>query len=233
MNHIHLSSVDSTMTYAKQLVLQGIITSDTLITTDRQTLGKGRWGRTWISPCGNLYMTRVLPHNALYAPFDYSIASALAIQDLANELGCKKVHIKWPNDILINKQKLAGILIERFYAKSDAWISIGIGLNVNSTQEDIQQSESPATSLFLSTGTLFSLDQVRSTLINHQNVWFAQLQNKENLYIAWKHALSWMLTQPLKTHKKQKSIEGIVSDIGKDGSLELLFSDGSKERVLP
>lgn len=106
-----------------------------LIIAGEQSQGRGRYGRIWFSPKGNLYMTLIQP--ITHPPDQISIVVAVAVaQVLKRLIGCASIAgddntltIKPPNDILVNGQKIAGILIE----EHDPFYSIGIGINVVSS----------------------------------------------------------------------------------------------------
>jgi BirA family biotin operon repressor/biotin-[acetyl-CoA-carboxylase] ligase len=99
----------------------------------RQTAGSGRLDRQWISPEGGLYVTVLLrPLIELAAAWTYPLAAACALSEALRELYAIEAGVKWPNDVLIEDKKAAGILTEtKSQANRVLWISIGIGLNVN------------------------------------------------------------------------------------------------------
>ncbi len=93
-----------------------------VITAGRQTNGRGRMGRAWDSPAGNLYLTAVVPDFGDATPqlaFVAAVALAGALQDFG-------VRLKWPNDVLLDGRKIAGILLERAADK----VLVGVGVNV-------------------------------------------------------------------------------------------------------
>lgn len=96
---------------------------------DCQTKGRGRRGREWISPQGNLYMSLLFNSSCLPTDMVY-IASLSAAQALKIMVPDIPLQIKWPNDIMVDGQKIGGILIEK--AANDAWV-VGIGLNLCSS----------------------------------------------------------------------------------------------------
>jgi len=107
----------------------------------RQTGGKGRMGRSWESPDGNLYcstLVRLQPTDAL--PHTLALVAANAVHALVAPLCAGQARIKWPNDILVDGAKIAGILLER---ASDA-IVVGIGINVRGHPDGLDR---PVTSL--------------------------------------------------------------------------------------
>jgi BirA family transcriptional regulator, biotin operon repressor / biotin---[acetyl-CoA-carboxylase] ligase len=118
------------------------------VTAGRQTAGRGRRGTEWISPPGNLYATLLLcdPAPAERAP-ELSFVAALAVHDaIANCAGSlgDKIALKWPNDVLCDNAKLAGILIEG--EATDAGFAAAVGIGVNSTHHPAQTAY-PATDL--------------------------------------------------------------------------------------
>ena len=100
----------------------------TVVMAETQTAGRGRYGRTWQSPKGNLYMSLVLPDlgkSTLYLPF----LTGLVVADSLPEFN---VSLKWPNDVLLDGKKVAGILIEKQFNK----VIVGIGVNLVSNPEE-------------------------------------------------------------------------------------------------
>lgn len=104
----------------------------TLIVADRQTGGRGRFGRPWVSEVGNLYATLVLRPDSGQPPAGTSIgliglATGLAVHEAVGDLApMARVALKWPNDVLLNGAKLSGILVEL----SGGCILVGLGLNL-------------------------------------------------------------------------------------------------------
>lgn len=102
----------------------------------RQTGGKGRQGRTWSSPEGNLYVSILLrPHCDLHVAGLYSFVVALAVYDtIKTFLPHAEVQIKWPNDVLVNGKKISGILLETAPLEEGkvSWLVLGTGINLAS-----------------------------------------------------------------------------------------------------
>ena len=115
---INLAETDSTNTYANNLLKQGLVNEGTVIITEHQTKGRGQMGNTWLAKKGeNLTFSVVLHPVFLSADkqFYLSKITALAVFNTLTEFIDASQHdikIKWPNDILVNKKKIAGILIE-------------------------------------------------------------------------------------------------------------------------
>ncbi len=109
----------------------------TVVVADRQTAGKGRGGREWWSPGGNLYMSVLLrpvnaPRELSRLPLIASLAFLSAVPENVSSLT-----VKWPNDILFQGRKLAGILVaSRTEADRIQWAVVGFGVNVKKGRED-------------------------------------------------------------------------------------------------
>jgi len=127
-----------------------------VVIADSQTGGKGRLGRNWSSPAGvNLYCSVILrpPIQPVAAP-QLTFLSVIAVARAIEQLLPIQTRIKWPNDILVDGKKVAGLLNE-MSAETDKvnFVILGIGVNLNMTQEQFPDNlRHPATSLFIETG---------------------------------------------------------------------------------
>jgi BirA family biotin operon repressor/biotin-[acetyl-CoA-carboxylase] ligase len=124
--HLHLRTVDSTNARAQQLAMAGA-PHGALVTADAQTAGHGRQGRAWVTPEGRaLACSLVLRDPPRLLP----MLAALAVADVAEALDHERraPMIKWPNDVLLDSRKLAGILAEG--RPQEGWVVLGIGVNV-------------------------------------------------------------------------------------------------------
>lgn len=150
---LYFDTIDSTNTKAQELAEKGY-PSGTLVVADKQELGKGRRGRSWVSPSGTgIFMTLMIkpdinPNNASMLTLVAALAVAKAITSVTGE----EALIKWPNDIVVNGKKVCGILTE-MNAQFDYinHIVVGIGINVHneSFPEEISQM---ASSLMIEAG---------------------------------------------------------------------------------
>ena len=126
---IHFESIDSTNNYAKTLCNLNL--TNKIIIADTQTAGRTTKKQGWISPKGNLYFSILTSLKDEKRLPEYSFISALSIAQSITQIDSKDnlLKVKWPNDILLNTQKLCGILIE----KEKDNVIIGIGININSS----------------------------------------------------------------------------------------------------
>lgn len=171
---IHLDVVDSTNNYVANLAKQGEISHGTVIMADEQTNGRGQRGTIWQTQPGmNLIFSLFVEYPDFPIDQQSSIHHwvALSLLHTLKKVGIQSV-IKWPNDLLTENGKLAGILIENMLSDKGVKSSIiGIGLNVN--QFDFQGVK--ATSIKLETGTAANVKEIAFTLINELNQQFGRL----------------------------------------------------------
>jgi BirA family transcriptional regulator, biotin operon repressor / biotin---[acetyl-CoA-carboxylase] ligase len=136
---IELESIGSTNDHAKKLAKNGY-PAFTVVWAHAQTQGKGRQGNTWLSLPGNLFMTMILrPDKNASVSGQLSFVCAVALAETMKEFLPQNVQIslKWPNDLLLNGKKAAGILLESEMdgVRSVSWIVAGIGVNVAGAPE--------------------------------------------------------------------------------------------------
>ncbi len=130
---IKFKKVKSTNDIAIQLIKKNK-TKATLISSHEQTKGKGTMGKKWISKKGNLFLSILFQIDSTKINFkQYAILNALLIRKILSKYISKKINIKWPNDLLIQKRKVCGILQEIIEYKSKKFIIIGVGININSS----------------------------------------------------------------------------------------------------
>jgi BirA family transcriptional regulator, biotin operon repressor / biotin---[acetyl-CoA-carboxylase] ligase len=157
--HFH-ERLGSTSDEAKTLAEHGA-PDGTVIVAREQTAGRGRLNRVWFSPEGNLFMSAILrpavaPAHAAELGFLGAVAVAEAVENCLPHTA--SIRLKWPNDVLVNGAKVAGVLLESQLGRLDVrWIVLGIGLNVLHRPEDAPY---PATSL-----TLAGAQQTAETML--------------------------------------------------------------------
>jgi len=144
-----------------------------VVVADEQTAGRGRQGRRWVAPRGRAILSSVL----LRPPADrrkpeLSLVAGVAVADAIEEALGLSAQIKWPNDVLVNRKKVAGILAE---ARGDA-VVLGIGVNVNQAREELPADvRPPAASLFTIDGVERDrepiLARILARLEHHYDLW--------------------------------------------------------------
>lgn len=228
---IHLSEVTSTNNYARQLLQDSLPVEGTLITASNQTTGRGQRQHQWESaPNQNITASYILRPVFLAAErqFMLSAAVALGVHDTASRF-CNhtqvQVRIKWPNDLLVGTQKIAGILIENtLRGKSIDASIVGIGLNVNQSNFP---ADLKATSLAQIVGKNFVLDEVLSELNRNLDLRYSQLKAMgfERLMEHY-NALLFCRGERVLLHVN--GIQELVKVLGaqNSGLLNLLHADG-------
>ncbi|MDW5287723.1 biotin--[acetyl-CoA-carboxylase] ligase [Formosa sp. PL04] len=177
MRIIKLDAIDSTNTYLKQLSTCELLQDFTVVVAKQQTMGRGQMGTVWESEASKNLMFSVFK-DVSYVPvekqFYISMATAIAIYKALKKLMVPKVQIKWPNDILSDKKKICGVLIENIVKQGGLRDSIlGIGVNVNQTDF----SGLPrASSIVNRVGRLYDLDEVLHHIIVELKECFAWLE---------------------------------------------------------
>lgn len=227
-------TVTSTMDEARQLAEQGA-GDKTLVWALEQRGGRGRRGRVWVSPPGNVYSSLLLRPRKLRPTqgTELSFLTALAVAEtVAGFLTAPRdVACKWPNDILIDDAKCAGILLESLSGPDGAirWIVVGAGINVASAPAG---TEYPATSL-ASSGAHADVATVLAAYIDRFAVWLARWEAEgfAPLRTAW---LGWVKGRgrPIRVRLDDRVMEGIFESIDESGALVLVKADGTPERIL-
>lgn len=134
---IELDEVGSTNDLVRRLAEDGE-PEGLFVTAGRQTAGRGRQGRSWLSPPGNLYSSLLLrPAVPLQTAASLSLVVALAVAETVERLsgGRLRPAVKWPNDVLVDGAKIAGILLESSVDGGGrcAWVAVGVGVNLASS----------------------------------------------------------------------------------------------------
>lgn len=175
---IRLQRVDSSNNYARQLLHDKMPIEGTVIIANEQTSGRGQRSNSWVTEADkNLTCSYILRPAFLAAKdqFMLSAAVALAVFDTISELLPKRnIKIKWPNDLLVGKKKIAGILIENSLRGMNLENSIiGIGLNVNQIDFPVELN---ATSIQLESQQNINIDDVLNSLSTQLEKYYLQIR---------------------------------------------------------
>ena len=166
-NLICLEETDSTNLRAMQLGKEGAV-HGTLVVAEQQSMGRGRRGRSWVSPAGtNVYMSLLLrpEFEAAQAPM-LTLLMAYSVAEALKESEQIDVQIKWPNDLILNKKKICGILTEMSMKDQQiGHVVIGVGINVN-TETFPEELKESATSLRAETGRVLSREALLACVMN-------------------------------------------------------------------
>jgi BirA family biotin operon repressor/biotin-[acetyl-CoA-carboxylase] ligase len=213
---IRHGEIDSTNSEARRLAEAGE-GGPVWIATDRQTAGRGRRGRTWDSGDGNLAATLLVRPPADFAQL--SFAAALAVADTAVHFApSARIAVKWPNDVLAEGRKLAGILLESGQDATGTWLAIGIGINLAGHPEG---TEFPATSLaafVLPPSPAEALTVLAARFAHWYDAWMDQ--GFETLRAAWLSRADG-LGGPIQARLPHETRLGVFEGIDASGALLL------------
>lgn len=225
---IKLDAIDSTNDYLKQLCKRSELENYTIVLAEEQTKGKGQMGAKWFSEKGkNLTMSILVADVALRSDkmFDLNIAVALSVIKVLKNIQIPNVSVKWPNDIMSDSKKVAGILIENLLKPDGSFTSIiGIGLNLNQTNfEDLPQ----ATSLACVTGATYEVEKI-GILLGESLKEFVQMLDKPELLWSEYHDNLYKRNYPSAFEDQMGNrFMGIIQKVAQDGKLEVLLEDDS------
>jgi BirA family biotin operon repressor/biotin-[acetyl-CoA-carboxylase] ligase len=209
---VHHRATDSTNERAKQLAMGGA-PHGTLVTADEQTAGRGRQGRAWVAPPGKALLMSVVLRDLGVAQAYLPLAAALAVCEASEQSAPVHCAIKWPNDVWVDRRKLAGILVEG--RPQEGWAVLGIGLNVTTTQDEFPEDlRAIATSLGAS-----STEEVLERLVVALE---ARLADDPDRIVA-----DWSERDALRGQQiRWQGGEGTATGIDKSGSLIVETSSG-------
>lgn len=211
---IHYAEISSTNEEARNLAIAGA-THGTLVTADFQTAGRGRQGRAWSAPPGSSLLCSLVlrePPNLL------PLAAGLAVADTVASYGLNP-KVKWPNDVLVDDRKIAGILAEG--RPAEGWAVLGIGLNVAVQLDDLpEELQGTATTLGLAGDEIDSvlnalLEALEERLAQSEGVLLEDFRSRDALL---GREVSWS--------------GGVGVGAGIDGTGRLVVVSNSGRRVL-
>lgn len=234
---LHYASVDSTNARALDLAEEGALHGETVI-AEEQTKGRGRRGRTWASPKGvNIYLSVVLrPALTAERAAELTLVAAVAVAEVVRELGVE-ARIHWPNDILVGRRKLAGILCEMATRQDGSvrFAVLGVGINVNARLEDFPDEVRPlATSVAMELGRKVDRAVLCARLLGKLEEWYDR-HGEEGLapVLARWRALSGTLGARVSVQLDgEREVTGIAVDLDDSGALLLRDAQGTVHRVV-
>lgn len=221
--------LESTSTRLQHLAAQGA-ESGSLVVARCQTKGRGRLGRSFASPDGGLYASILLRELDQPGRAPATLLLALAISQAIDEIARVATWLKWPNDILLNDKKVAGILAEAGRDGDRARLVLGFGVNVNTGLSAFPLVlRGTATSLLLETGENFELDEVlRASLAWFQAHLRARQENKGDYIIAQIADRMPTLGKSVRAKIGNEVITGEAMALTSTGALVVMTRDGRK-----
>jgi BirA family biotin operon repressor/biotin-[acetyl-CoA-carboxylase] ligase len=235
-NLFHFYDVDSTNTFASRLIAHGRkVQEGTVIVAESQTSGRGRLGRNWHSEReAGIYFSMILFPNTppSMAPL-FTLGTAVAMHNAVERCAGVEMDIKWPNDLLIGRKKVCGILAE-IQAELDLVKSliIGVGINVNNEKlpDDIA---SRATSLRIASGRIQSrIDVLVEFFEEFENLYLDFERKGPNRIIdEWSRFSSFANGRKIEIHDGVRRIAGVTRGLNPLGALRVERDRGGVEEV--
>lgn len=230
MKLIKLNAIDSTNDFLKRMSQDQVLDNFTVVVAETQNKGKGQQGEKWLSEPGKNLITSILISNTISdirGLYLLNISVALSIIEVLKIFKIPSLHIKWPNDIMSENKKIAGILIENLIKEKGKIESIvGIGLNVNQTNfKDLTK----ASSLKNITNKEFDIEDILNKIVTELklNIEKALFNQEVDL---WENYHKWLYkkgTPMAFENEKGERFMGIIQGVNKDGKLEVMLENDS------
>ncbi|MGN0155506.1 MAG: biotin--[acetyl-CoA-carboxylase] ligase [Lachnospiraceae bacterium] len=226
--------MDSTNTQAKRLG-EHDAANGTVVIAERQTAGKGRRGKTWISPTGNCYFSILLrPDVVVDRASIITLVSAMALAKAIKQVTSLDTMIKWPNDVIANGKKLCGILTE---SSTDLeyinYVVVGIGVNANQTDfpEEIKDM---ASSICLETGHKVNRAELLGTFLDIFEEYYETFLETEDLSKLSEEYNHLLVNRGKEVKIIEKEQERILTAIGIDDKGGLIVENdcGQRETII-
>ncbi len=207
------------------------------VIADRQTAGRGRRGRAWASPPGIGLYTSVLlrPRQPAARAALLTLVSGLAVVEAIREVAGLEARLKWPNDVLLSRRKVAGILAEMAWVGDRvSHVVVGIGINVNHGPRDLAGECLPvATSLALAAGRRIARSDVAASIYNGLDRWYQVFaEGDTERILAAGRERSATLGEAVDVVDGEARWRGLALDLDGDGALLVREEGGEVRRVL-
>ena len=234
----YFDTIDSTQSYALEIA-ENKNEDGTVVIAHKQTKGKGRMNRKWVSPEGGIWLSVILqPKTDFSLTTLFPIAAAVALSSAIKSATGIKTELKWPNDVLINGKKVCGVLVDASLTSNQIdYIVLGVGINFNIQTSTIEKNikntgnYSGITSLMKHAENIKAVELIQSFLFELENTIELLMQGGEkNIVKKWiKNSSTIGKNITLKTNEGE--IKGIASKIDSDGAL-IIQQKGKNQRVL-
>ena len=224
----HYDALGSTMDEARQLAQQGA-PEGAVVIAEEQTAGRGRFNRAWVSPRGeNLSFSVILAPPAAQLPY-MNMAAALAVARMLRDEANLRPTIKWPNDVRVGGNKIAGILIETGISPGGGVCAIvGIGVNINLDPERHPEIAAISTSVYRETRLKRNRTPALQTLLAHFDDAYARVRRGDAASIAaeWA-ALLDTLGSAVTLRRGDEIITGVAERVDPRGNLLIRLPDAT------
>lgn len=230
---LYYDSIASTNDEAKHLARDGVA-EGSLVWALEQTAGRGRRGRGWVSPRGNLYLSLILrPDCSVGRAAQLGFVAALAVGDALRAIlpRIERLTYKWPNDVLIDGRKIAGVLLESETVGSEklSFVVVGVGVNLTASP---QGTEFPASSIMEEGLGEVMPEVMLAEFAAHFHLWYAnwRAEGFAPVRASWLAAAAIVRGEPIRVRLDSRALCGRFLDLDHEGSL-LLDCAGECRRI--
>ncbi len=209
----------------------------TVIISETQEGGRGRLGRAWTSPPGvNVYASVILrPRAAPHELQGITLLGAVAVAEAVSHFTTRAPSVKWPNDVLLDSKKVAGILMEMHTeAEMASFVIAGIGVNVNMTKNMFpRELNRRATSIIAASEGEVSRTDFTQRLFLSLEIWYKIFLEKglSAIIEAWRKYFT-SEGKPVRVRVFKNTIDGTCLGVDNDGALLIRLASGATKRVL-
>lgn len=229
---LRFDTLGSTNAKARELAARGEAPGAVIVAAS-QTGGRGRGDRSWHSPEGGIYLSALLGARPGRRVTDLSFLAGIAVAETLRAVlpAAREISVKWPNDCLVDRKKISGVLGESLGEMG----ILGIGLNVNVTAEDLapfRANPFPATSLLCETGTVHDLEAVLASLLASLFRWHATYLREGFLPLQqrWERHCAF-LGKPVTVRTDEGDVRATCLGIDENGALVLSTERGERRHV--
>ena len=230
MHIIKLNAIDSTNTYLKELAAKQMVENFTVVVAENQTNGRGQRGSNWEVETGKNLTFSILTKDILLnfeEVFNLNVMVAVTIFQTLSDLKIPEISIKWANDILAEKKKICGVLIEnQFKSNSEILSIIGIGINVN--QENFEGLPQ-ASSIKNITGKDWNKEEILLAFLTKFQLNINRYKNEgsENFWNIYHQSLFKKDIPAAFEDKNEVKFMGIIRKVLPNGLLQIELEDDS------
>ena len=232
-NILRFDTVESTNTEAAKQAKLGA-DEGLCVIAQRQTAGRGRHGRTWVSEKdAGLYFSIVLRPkiDMRFLPL-ITLMTGVAVYDTLKDFSLKP-DIKWVNDILVDDKKICGILSETLETPAGLAVVVGIGINLTSRNFPDEIADT-ATSIETVLSAPAAIENIESTLTRYLSYWYAILSDENGpaeILAEWRRRSSYFSGKSVRVTLENSYFDGVTDGLEENGALRVKTSDGSVKIV--
>jgi len=233
----HFDTIPSTNDHAQHLAVQGA-PHGTVIHARQQTCGRGRAGRTFVSPQGGLYFSLIVRPDLNHQQLPLvTLAAGVGIREALKEISSlKKIRLKWPNDVYLRGAKIAGILTQSGPVRSSAspeFVIIGVGVNINTDAilfpDKLRKN---IISLFDATGNQYSLESSLKTSVRCLLKAIQLLQEDKKMLLASWRAADYLHGKKVRYHTSKNNLSAQGMGLADNGRYMILDETDQLHHVI-